>query len=53
MTTDHLTRALQACAAGMLPLEAGVTLLTGHRTFLHRDFINPRELHLMREVCPV
>ena len=42
MTTDHLTRALHACAAGMLPLEAGVALLTSNRTFLHRDDFTSR-----------
>jgi hypothetical protein len=40
MTTDDLTAALRACAAGLYPLEAGVALLTGNGTFLHRDFIN-------------
>jgi hypothetical protein len=39
MTTDDLAAALQACAAGLYPLEAGVALLTGNGTFLHRrDF---------------
>ena len=42
MTTDDLTRALHACAAGMLPLEAGVALLTGNRAFLHRDDFTSR-----------
>ena len=42
MTTDRLTRALHACAAGMLPLEAGVALLTGNRAFLHRDDFTSR-----------
>ena len=37
MTTDDLTAALQACAAGLYPLEAGVALLISNRTFLHRD----------------
>jgi hypothetical protein len=37
MTTDHLTTALRACAAGIYPLEAGVALLISHGTFLHRD----------------
>jgi hypothetical protein len=37
MTTDPLTAALHACAAGLYPLEAGVALLTSHGTFLHRD----------------
>jgi hypothetical protein len=39
MTADDLTAALQACAAGIYPLEAGVALLTGNGTFLRRpDF---------------
>ena len=37
MTADDLTTALQACAAGLYPLEAGVALLAGHGTFLHRS----------------
>jgi hypothetical protein len=39
MTTDELTTALHACAAGLYPLEAGVALLTAEGTFLRRgDF---------------
>ena len=39
MTTDDLAAALQACATGLYPLEAGVALLAGNGTFLHRpDF---------------
>jgi hypothetical protein len=39
MTTDELTAALHACAAGLYPLEAGVALLTASGAFLHRpDF---------------
>lgn len=39
MTADDLTAALRACAAGLYPLEAGVALLAGNGTFLHRpDF---------------
>ena len=39
MATDDLTGALHACAAGLLPLEAGVALLASNGTFLHRgDF---------------
>ena len=34
MTTDDLTAALHACAAGLYPLEAGVAPLTGNGTFL-------------------
>jgi len=37
MTTDDLTAALRACAAGLYPLEAGVALLVGNGTFLRRD----------------
>jgi len=42
MTTDNLTAALHACAAGLYPLEAGVALLTGNGTFLHRDDFTSR-----------
>jgi hypothetical protein len=42
MTTDRLTRALHACASGLLPLEAGVALLTSNRTFLRRDDFTSR-----------
>jgi hypothetical protein len=42
MTTDDLTSALHACAAGLYPLEAGVALLTGNGTFLHRDDFTSR-----------
>jgi hypothetical protein len=39
MTADDLAAALRACAAGLYPLEAGVALLAGNGTFLHRpDF---------------
>jgi hypothetical protein len=39
MTGDNLTAALRACAVGLYPLEAGVTLLISNGTFLHRpDF---------------
>lgn len=39
MTTDDLTTALHACAAGLYPLEAGVALLVSSGAFLHRpDF---------------
>lgn len=37
MTTDELTAALHACAAGLYPLEAGVALLADHGTFLRRN----------------
>jgi hypothetical protein len=42
MTADDLTAALQACAAGIYPLEAGVALLTSNGTFLHRDDFTSR-----------
>jgi hypothetical protein len=42
MTPDDLAAALQACAAGLYPLEAGVTLLTGNGTFLHREDFTSR-----------
>jgi len=42
MTTDDLTAALQACAAGLYPLEAGVALLISNETFLHRDDFTSR-----------
>ena len=39
MTPDELTAALNACAAGLYPLEAGVALLAASEAFLHRpDF---------------
>lgn len=42
MTTDHLTAALRACAAGLYPLEAGVALLIANGMFLHRDDFTSR-----------
>jgi len=42
MTTDDLTAALRACAAGIYPLEAGVALLIANGTFLHRDDFTSR-----------
>jgi hypothetical protein len=42
MTTDDLTAALRACAAGLYPLEAGTELLAGNGTFLHRDDFSSR-----------
>ena len=42
MTADDLTAALRACAAGLYPLEAGVTLLIANGTFLHRDDFTSR-----------
>jgi len=41
MTTDELTAALRACAAGLYPLEAGVSLLT-EGAFLRRDDFTSR-----------
>jgi hypothetical protein len=37
MTAPALAAALTACAAGLRPLEAGVTLLITEGTFLNRD----------------
>jgi hypothetical protein len=38
----QLQQALRACAAGIYPAEAGVGLLIGHGTWLHRrDFTGP------------
>jgi hypothetical protein len=42
MDTDHLAAALRACAAGLLPLEAGTELLIANGTFLHRDDFTSR-----------
>ncbi len=42
MTTDDLTAALRACAAGLYPIEAGVALLTANGTFLRRDDFTSR-----------
>ena len=42
MTTDDLTAALHACAAGLYPLEAGTALLASNGTFLHRDDFTSR-----------
>ena len=42
MTADDLTAALQARAAGLYPLEAGVALLISNGTFLHRDDFTSR-----------
>ena len=42
MTADDLTAALQACATGLYPLEAGVALLISNGTFLHRDDFTSR-----------
>ena len=42
MTPDELTAALNACAAGLYPLEAGVALLVAEGTFLRRDDFTSR-----------
>ncbi len=42
MTTDELTTALRAGAAGLYPLEAGVALLTANGTFLRREDFTSR-----------
>jgi hypothetical protein len=42
MTTDDLTTALRAYAGGLLPLEAGVSLLISNGTFLQRDDFTSR-----------
>jgi hypothetical protein len=42
MTTDALSAALHACAAGLYPLEAGVALLAAEGTFLRRDDFTSR-----------
>jgi hypothetical protein len=42
VNTDHLAAALRACAAGLLPLEAGTEFLIANGTFLHRDDFTSR-----------
>ncbi len=37
MKSDELPAALQACASGLYPLEAGVSLLISSGAFLHRS----------------
>lgn len=37
MKADELAAALQACASGLYPLEAGVALLASSGAFLHRS----------------
>ena len=37
MKSDELPTALQACASGLYPLEAGVSLLISSGAFLHRS----------------
>lgn len=54
MTTDSLTAALNACAAGLYPLEAGVALLISNGTFLHRDDFTSRFInHATRGSTPM
>jgi hypothetical protein len=45
VTTDDLTAALMACAAGLYPLEAGTALLISNGTFLRRDDFTSRFIH--------
>jgi hypothetical protein len=42
VTSDDLTAALRACAAGLYPLEAGTALLIANGTFPHRDDFTSR-----------
>jgi hypothetical protein len=42
VTPRALALALADCAAGLYPLEAGIALLTGHGTFLHREDFTSR-----------
>jgi hypothetical protein len=42
LKTDELTAALQACASGLYPLEAGVALLAASGAFLRRDDFTSR-----------
>jgi hypothetical protein len=42
VTSDDLTAALRACAAGIYALEAGVNLLIANGTFLQRDDFTSR-----------
>ena len=45
MTTSGLHTALQACAAGFYPLEAGVGLLIAHASFLNRSDFRDQFIH--------
>jgi hypothetical protein len=45
MTTPSLAAALQSCAAGILPAEAGVSLLIASGAFLHRSDFTGRFIH--------
>lgn len=42
MNVNDLAAAHRACAAGLCPVEAGVALLIGYGTFLHRDDFTSR-----------
>lgn len=42
MNINDLAAALRACAAGLCPVEAGVALLIGNGTFMHRDDFTSR-----------
>jgi hypothetical protein len=42
LKTDELAAALQACASGLYPLEAGVALLASSGAFLHRSDFTTR-----------
>ena len=51
MTTDDLTTALRAYAGGLLPLEAGVSLLVSNGTFLQRDDFTSRFIEHGISIC--
>jgi hypothetical protein len=51
VTTDDLTAALRACAAGLYPLEAGTELLISNGTFLHRDDFTTRFIQHSTSEC--
>jgi hypothetical protein len=40
--TDHVATALRNCASGLYAAQAGVALLVGHGTFLHRNDFTSR-----------
>lgn len=45
MTAPGLGAALRACAAGLYPAEAGISLLIHHGTFLHRGDFTSQFIH--------
>ena len=47
-----LHAALRACARGVFPLEAGIELLIGHDTWLHRADFNPGFVHTGAPASP-